>query len=63
MKHKIFTLPVGLVLGIAGDGVCDVAEDPVVADEGGEVGRLEYVDHRHELGRVDRVTCGLSRHS
>ena len=58
LKHKTKMSPVGLVLATANDGVSDV-----VADEGGEVGRLEYVDHRHELGRVDRVTCGLSRHS
>ena len=55
-------LPVGLVLRTAGDGVGDVAEDPVVADEGGKVVRLQHVNHRHELGGVDSVTCELSRH-
>ena len=44
-----------LVLGAAGDGVSDITEDPVVADQGGEVGRLQLVDDVDKLGRIDCI--------
>ena len=30
---------------------------PVVADEGGEIGGHQHVDHRDKLGGVDGVAC------
>ena len=48
-------VPARLVLGAAGDGVGDITEDPVVADQGGEVGSLQHVDHAHKLGGIDCI--------
>ena len=49
-------VPPRLVLGAAGDGVGDVAEDAIVENQCREVWRLEHVDHVHKLGRIDGVT-------
>ena len=48
-------VPPGLVLGAAVDGVGDVAKYSVEADESGKVGRLQHVNHIHELGRIDSI--------
>ncbi len=44
-----------LVLGAAGDGVRDVAEGSVEADEGGEIRRLQHVNDGDESRRERRV--------
>ena len=49
------TISASLVLGAAGDGVGDITEDPVVADQGGEVGSLELVDDVDKLGSIDCI--------
>lgn len=45
----------GLVLRAGCHCVRDVAEDPVKANQGREVGCLQHVDDLHELGAVDGV--------
>ena len=51
------TISSSLVLCAAGDGVGDITEDPVVADQGGEVGRLQLVDDVDKLGSIDCITA------
>ena len=50
-------VPARLVLCAAGDGVRDVAEAAVKADQRGEVGRLQHVNDGHKLGREGGVTA------
>ena len=49
-------VPTRLVLRAASDGVGDVAEDPIVADQRREVRRLQHVDHIYKFGGIDCVT-------